>query len=138
MVEILNGADDGPLAGWVIAVAHGLTFVGKPLEPHAGAMTLRPVYGLHCLMQMVQPDPRRPPQLMTIRQVQPFLTYPSIRQVHLPTDAIVVPCESLSRDERRELMKSIAGCEELMGAMRAQEAGIMVAPANTKLPPVRP
>lgn len=129
-VPILNGADSAPLAGWAIVIAHGQTMIGKC----AGVRSLSPVFALTCVMQMVQPDPRRPPQLMTVRQVTPLLTFPTVREIDVPSGAIVVPIEQLSRQERVELARSVDSCEQLILAMRAQESGISIAPAGTKLP----
>jgi len=132
MVDILNGKDEGPLAGWVIACVHGQTMLGLS---HPGY--IEPAYGLVCLMQMVQPDPRQPPQLMTMRNVTPLLTYPHLRRADLPEDALVFKCELLSKQERKDLARSVEACEQLIGAMRAQESGITLAPPGAKLPPMR-
>jgi hypothetical protein len=133
----VNGEDRGPLAGWEIVCAHGQTMIGRRWDTVLpGSRVLDPVYGLTCVMQLVQQSPRHQPQLMTARQAQPLLTFPSLKRVEIPADALCIPCEQLSREERRELAKSIDACEQLIGAMRAQEAGIVVAPAGTKLPPM--
>lgn len=135
--SILNGADTGPLAGWSIVCVQGHTLIGKfDIGRFDGIQHLDPAFALTCVMQMVQPDPRQAPQLMTMRQVTPFLTFPSIRTIDVPLDAIVIPIETLSRKERVELARSVDSCEQLIMAMRAQESGITVAPAGAKLPPM--
>jgi hypothetical protein len=139
MTDILNGADTGPLAGWSIVCVQGHTLIGKHAFYDINQRTIAridPGFALTCVMQMVQPDPRQAPQLMTMRQVMPFLTFPSIREINVPLDAIVIPIETLSRKERVELARSVDSCEQLIMAMRAQESGITVAPAGAKLPPM--
>ena len=130
MTDNFNGADTGPLAGWSIVCVQGHTLIGK----FSDLSRLEPAFALTCVMQMVQPDPRQAPQLMTMRQVTPFLTFPSIRSIDIPFGAIIVPIETLSRKERVELARSVDSCEQLILAMRAQESGISIAPAGTKLP----
>jgi hypothetical protein len=130
VTDVLNGVDTEPLTGWVIVLAHGQTMIGKDV----GGGLLKPVYGLTCAMQMVQRSPQEPPQLMTVRRAMPFLTFASIDEVCVQEDAIFVPCKLLSRSERRELARSIEACDRLMDAMRAQEAGIVLAPAGARLP----
>jgi hypothetical protein len=125
MSDLANGPDRGPLAGWSIVIAHGQTMLGR-LRSRA----LAPVYGLTCVMQMVQQDPRQRPQLMTIRQVMPMLTYPSVREVQITGDALIIPVEQLSSAERRDLAKSVEACDQLIAGMRAQEAGVVLAPAS--------
>jgi hypothetical protein len=125
VTDIVNGADHAPLAGWSIVVAHGLTMLGR-----LNGSRLQPAYGLTCVMQMVQTDPRQRPQLMTVRQVMPLLTYPSIRSVDVIAAALVIPVEQLSTAERRDLAKSVEACDQLIAGMRAQEAGVVLAPAS--------
>lgn len=135
MVELLNGEDKGPLAGWVIVIAHGKTFLGKWSESEP---RLSPAYELVTVMQMVQPDPRQAPQLMTIRQATPVLTFPSLRSVPCAIGTtIVFQIAELSSKERRELAASVEACEQLMGAMRAQESGLVLPPPGAKLPPMK-
>jgi hypothetical protein len=134
--DLLNGADTGPLAGWSIVCVQGYTLIGKVSSLEMHEATLDPAFALTCVMQMVQPDPRQAPQLMTMRQVTPFLTFPSIRSIEIPLGAIIVPIETLSRKERVELARSVDSCEQLIMAMRAQESGITVAPAGAKLTPM--
>jgi len=135
VTEILNGADTSPLTGWVIAIAHGKTLVGLPTsDPESRPpLKLLPVYELIAMMQLVQSRPDQPPQLMTMRQCFPLLTFPSIRVVTVPDNAIVIEVEMLSRQERRELGKAVEGCEHMIGAMRAHDAGIVLAPPGARV-----
>jgi hypothetical protein len=128
MTEIINGADNAPLTGWVIALVHGRTLIGRPKD-----RDLDPVYELQALMQFVQPRPDQPPQLMTMRQVLPLLTYASLRRISLPADAVLIQVASLSKQERRELAKSVEACEQMIGAMRAQESGIVLPPPGSRV-----
>jgi hypothetical protein len=121
--------DTGPLAGWVIAIAHGQTLLGKRVPMRS----LQPVYSLTCAMQFVQQNPRQPPQLMTARQVMPMLTFPSIQWVDVPADAILIEVESLSAKERRELAAGVEACDRLIQAMRAEESGLLLVPPGAKL-----
>jgi hypothetical protein len=130
VVELLNGSGDGPLAGWVIVIAHGVTLIGRP----AGVHDLSPVYQLECGMQVVQPDPIQRPQLMTARRVVPVLTFPTITILSVPPDAIVVSVDTLSTKSRKQLAKSIASCDALIVAMRAEDADISVVPAGMRIP----
>ena len=111
---------------WCIVIANGLTMLGRPKD----ARTLEPVYTLECLMQMVQRDPRQPPQLMTARSVKPLLTFASLRTVTIPPMSTVIPCSDLSTSERRELAGAVDACEQIRAAMRAQESGLVLAPAD--------
>jgi hypothetical protein len=125
-----NDLDTGPLAGWVIIIAQGKTLLGRLSTTDA---TMTPVYELITMMQMVQQDPRQPPQLMTMRQVQPLLTFPGLKSIPSPASGILIPIASLSSKERRELAKSVEACEQLMGAMRAQESGLVLPPPGSRV-----
>jgi hypothetical protein len=133
--EVINGKDDGPLAGWVIAISQGMTFLGDPVSvADAGYLvSLSPIYTLRCEIQLVQPSPRHPPQLMTMRQVLPVLTFPDIRSMDL-RQANIVRIEELSKKDRQELAKAVDSCEQLKAAMRAEASGIVLASPGARLP----
>jgi hypothetical protein len=145
--EVINGKDDGPLAGWVIAISQGMTFLGDPINVADAAgylvsqgttflgdpLSLSPIYTLRCEIQLVQPSPRHPPQLMTMRQVLPVLTFPDIRSMDL-RQANIVRIEELSKKDRQELAKAVDSCEQLKAAMRAEASGIVLASPGARLP----
>jgi hypothetical protein len=135
MVELLNGQDTGPLAGWCIYIAQGKVLLGKPADV---GLSVTPVYELVAMMQMVQRTPQERPQLMTMRQCVPLLTFPSLREISAPQGAIVIHVEALSKKERRELLASVEACEQLIAAMRAQDSGLLLMPPGAKLPPLGP
>jgi hypothetical protein len=116
------------LDGWIIIVSDGITLLGHPRGEW-----LEPVYELQCVMQLVQPDPRAPPQLMTMRNVKPVLTFPSVRRVAMPIGGVRVMLDQLSSKERTELERGVRACDELMAQMRAQESGIVLAPAGARI-----
>jgi hypothetical protein len=118
---------------WVIVIAHGKSFIGR--EGIGGTITgapLSPVYELVTGMQMMQRSPREPPQMVTVRQCLPVMTFASITSLGL-FEGIRIRVESLSDDERKSLAQSVAGCEELVKAMRAAESGILLAPPGTRV-----
>lgn len=138
---------------WVIVIAHGKSFIGREvpvdtardilgvdpatLKPTVIGHTwtkepgLSPVYELVTGMQMVQRSPREPPQMMTVRQCLPVLTFASVRSIAVA--GIRIPVASLSADEQKAIAQSVDGCEQLMVAMRAAESGIVLAPPGSRV-----
>ena len=60
----------------------------------------------------------------------------SIKSLPIPAGAIVTACEELDQDDRRTLHEAASRAGEMVKQGMAQRSGIMLAPANTKLPPV--
>ena len=128
-MTILNGHDEGPLAGWVIAQSNGLTLVGLPITPGVkGDMVLRPV--LNMQQNLAQgPNGGATP----IHPCFPLFLF-AINEVQLPAGAIVIPVASLSKVERDHLAKFVEQGMEIMGQMKAAAMGIQLAKA---VPPAR-
>lgn len=72
-----------------------------------------------------------------MRQVSPLLTFASITRISLPHGGVLIHCTELSVSERRALAAGVAKAEELCQAMRAEESGLVIAPAGTRLPEVK-
>jgi hypothetical protein len=123
-----NGVALDGLDGWVIAVVHGITVVGRHV---AGSDALEPVYSF---VSAMMPNPQG---MQIARHVQPLLSYPSLHRIDLPPGAPVWPVALLSRGERSQLAGLVHACEQLCTAMAAAEAGVVLAPAGVKLPPMR-
>ena len=128
MAEILNGGrDKGALDGWIVVVAHGLTLIGKPQD----GRRLGPVYE-------IKPQLQQSPQgLAFAHLVLPFLLLADVRSVAIPEGAILVECSDLGHEMQKTLSRAILGADEMVRAMRAQASGIALAPAGTKLPPIK-
>ena len=120
MVDILNGADKGPLPGYAIAQTNGLTLIGL-----LTGRTLSPVYELKPGM-MQGPDG----SLNIHHGCFPFALLGSIDGIDLPEGAIVLPITSLSRGERVALAKAVAHGEKMAQALRAAAAGVTLARAT--------
>lgn len=108
-----DASDTGPLAGWVIVQAQGMTLIGRSWSAHK---VLRPVFELKPVMSdrgighMVVP-----------------VWLLGVDELETPAGAIVHPCEELTRSQRVHLLKSVQQAEELSATMRAQDAGITLA-----------
>ena len=106
-----DASDTGPLAGWVIVQAQGMTLIGR-----AQRRALRPVFELKPVMSdrgighMVVP-----------------VWLLGVDELETPAGAIVHPCEELTRSQRVHLLKSVQQAEEMSATMRAQDAGITLA-----------
>lgn len=130
------------LAEWVLIQAEGKSWLGKPSPGWTGAsmaaaeegrrpqlpLRLSPVYEYSLLLV---PTPQGP-------QMQPNLRPPfgcmSVRSLALPGAAIWISIGDLARDEQKVFEQLVHATEEAIGRARAQTAGIVVAPAGTKIP----
>jgi hypothetical protein len=128
-MTILNGHDEGPLAGWVIAQSNGLTLVGLPTYGGEGKIhSLSPV--LHMQQNLAQgPNGGATP----IHPCFPLFLF-AINEVQLPGGAIVIPVALLSKVERDHLAKFVEQGMEIMGQMKAAAMGIQLAKS---VPPAR-
>jgi hypothetical protein len=122
------------LDGWTMHQVEGKTYIGKPQE---GWLTvedprLSPVYEFQF---MAMPTPQG-------MAVQPTLRHPwgcvSIASLTLPRAGIWVALSALADDERKVFGQLVAQYEEGMRQARAAAAGITLAPAGMKLPPMHP
>jgi hypothetical protein len=124
MVDILNGADKGPLAGYVIAQTNGLTLLGL-----LTGRTLSPVYDLKAGMQ------QGPGGSINISHACfPVLLFGSLDEIDLPEGALTIPITSLSRTERAALRAVVENGEKMAQAMRAAAAGVTLA---TTMPAIK-
>jgi hypothetical protein len=113
------------IAGWVIWVVAGRSYIGKPLGPNR----LEPVYEL---LSQTQVGPGTEPgsgKVVISRIVLPFLAMPSIRGIDYVADKIVVQVDALSGKEKDDLATSVADVREMLNALRAQDAGIVLSSA---------
>lgn len=117
MVDLINGADKGPLAGYVIAQVQGLTLIGL-----LTGRTLSPVYDLKAGMQQ---DPRNG-SINIQHACFPVLLFGSIDEIDLPEGALVIPIASLSMGERRALSTAVENGSKMAQAMRAAAVGVTV------------
>ena len=96
-------------------VRNGLT--GEILgETHSLGTEMSPCYEL-----IIQPTPQG-----VSRMVVPLLFFSSSRTVDV-TGLPLVHFDTLATEERRQMMKSIDHCEQMIGKMRAAESGLVLA-----------
>lgn len=115
MVEILNGKrSSDALDGWVIAQTNGLTLVGRRMGD-----TLSPVYEMK---PQIVPHQG---QAMAIHPCVPVWLF-GVNSVTLPSGALVVKVDALSRQDRTELAASVEQAAQMSRGKRARESGIAV------------
>ena len=120
-----NGQDRGPMAGWAVVQTQGVTLLGR-----VAGDKLSPVYELRASLQQVQQG------IAVVHLATPPWLLLSIKSLPIPAGAIVTACEELDQDDRRTLHEAASRAGEMVKQGMAQRSGIMLAPANTKLPPV--
>ena len=119
-----NGRDDGPLAGWAIVQAQGLTVIGRcSLPMHGVERVLAPVFELKPQMAMS-------PQGMQLAHVALPVWLLGIREFEIPQGAIVEACESFTREQRVRLHAAVQQAEAMQEQFRNEGARVVVAPAN--------
>jgi hypothetical protein len=147
MVDIINGRDTAPLAGWVIAQVHGVALIGemrkRPIPTEVLSKTgvvigftpgphgeyLSPVFEMK--PNIVQVD--RAGNQAAIHPCFPLWLL-GVEEIDLPAGALVFPVEKLHPRERKELVDFVKNAEETMKAMKLAHSGISLAHAGTKLP----
>jgi hypothetical protein len=129
VVEILNGNDKGPLAGWAIVQSNGLTLVGKM---NVGPTVLR-VRGV--VAGRSDSDVHTPRTLSPVFEMKPNIAqargganvaihpcFPvwllDVQEIEIPDGAIVVPVESLHKMDREGLASFV---EKMMQNLRAEQ-----------------
>ena len=113
----------GPLAGWAVVQCHGLTMIGRYLSE---IDTLGPVYELK-------------PQLTSTsvgHAVFPMFLL-GVKEIKIPADALIVRCEELSQEQRVRLLNGCQAAAEMTKAFQGDGSSIVVAPAGTRLPPMK-
>lgn len=119
----------GVLAGWVIAQTNGLTLVGKvETKQRTDCRVLSPVFEMKPNLMQGQGGGAAP-----VHHCFPLWLL-AIEEVELPHGALVVSVESLSSRERELLKGFIDGAENILGQMKAANAGILLAKALPKEP----
>lgn len=125
MVDIIPiSGGGGPLAGWVIAQAHGLLLIGR-----RSGRVLGPVFELRAQMQ-------HGPRGIGVQHVALPVWLLGVPSLELPADALAVEVESFSTDQRARLHLACQQAAELAGALRGEEARVMVVPPGVPLPPM--
>jgi hypothetical protein len=119
MNDDVNGT--GPLSGWVIAQVQGLTVIGCMT---LGRDKLRPVFELKPQMQMGREG-------VQIQHVAVPVWLLGVREMDLPHGAVVEPCENFGRGQRVALHRSVQMAEAMGAAIRAQDSGVVLAPAGS-------
>ena len=152
MVELLNGKDDGPLAGWAIVQSNGLTLIGKvtigptvlrirgqvpgmgPSGSDSGAYTPRTLSPVFEMKTNIMQGPRG--ENVAVHPCFPVWLL-GVQEIGVPDGAIVVPVESLHKTDRRGLAKFVEQAEQMMRALRAEQSGIKVARVMPPIPEPR-
>jgi hypothetical protein len=116
MVDIVNGKNDGALAGWAIVSVGAVTLIGKQIL----GGTLEPVYELKAALVQTPNGPGIAHQCFPLWLLD-------VRHVTVPNGALVVPVESLSRDARKRLANAVRGAEEFQQGIRVADSGISLA-----------
>ena len=109
--------NNGQGSQWFIAIA-GRMLVAKATGRITGeSEECSPVYEL-----IVQPT-----QQGVSRMVVPALFFSSERTMMIHASVPRIPFDTLNKQERRQMMKSIEHCEQMIGKMRAAESGLVLA-----------
>ena len=134
MVELLNGKDDGPLAGWAIVQSNGLTLIGKVVASPPMLMVTGPRSGEVVSYCRLAPVFEMKTNIMQGPRGENVAVHPcfpvwllGVQEIDVPDGAIVVPVESLHKTDRRGLAKFVEQAEQMMRALRAEQSGITVA-----------
>lgn len=120
----MNG--QGKMTGWVIAILGERALVGRQREGE-----LSPVFDLRSGIQLGPQGQLGRPCIAA-----PVLGFASIKSLPLPNGAILIPVVELSRDDQRAIEQAVAMGAEIQSKMLAVDAGILIAPSGTKLPPM--
>jgi hypothetical protein len=118
--------DSNALSGWAIVCTGGRTMIGRTHGFLDGLPArLEPVYDAQLGMT---PDPRGS-SVHRVVFIAPLFGM-SVASVDIPAGALVVPCEALTLEERRQLAKGVEMAEQIVTATKAQAAGIVIAGAR--------
>ena len=144
MVELLNGKDDGPLAGWAIVQSNGLTLIGKVVASPPMLMVTGPRSGEVVSYCRLAPVFEMKTNIMQGPRGENVAVHPcfpvwllGVQEIDIPDGAIVVPVESLHATDRRGLAKFVEQAEEMMRGLRAEQSGIKVARVMPPIPEPR-
>lgn len=96
---------------------------GATLLGHLRGLRMSPVYALN-----VDVRPGAKPGMLTINYFcTPLLMLSSLQSVDLTGSPILIPCEQLSREERKRLRNAVTHADEAIRQLRAADAGVMLA-----------
>ena len=115
-----NGSDTGPLAGWAIVQANGLTLIGRMKLDGA---RLSPVFELKPQMAMGQ-------QGMQIAHVALPVWLLGVEELEIPQGAIIESIGSFTREQRVRLHHACEQATQLPEQMRNEGSRVVLAPAN--------
>ncbi len=101
-----------------LVLAHGRVLIGRD-----AAGVLHDPAELHGAVQ-VHPTGPGSADVRVARVVQPIEGLVSI--VRLEVEGPRIPLADLSRDEQRDIERHYDACQEMLGALRAQQAGIVL------------
>ena len=124
-MTILNGADTGPLAGWVLAQAQGMKLIGK-VEMRGDARWLCPV------LEMQPNLAQQGEGLVPVYPCFPVFLCP-ITELELPDGAIVKSVETFSKLHRQLLEKFVDQGLGRIEDLRVASSGIAVAKSMPRL-----
>lgn len=111
-----------PLHDWTIYRTHGHDYLG-----HSRVAYFE-------LVALAVQSPRGP---ALVHQVRPILCpLASVKSLRLSCEFEAVRFAELDPSERKQLLAGIEACEAAMRAQHAAQAGVLVAPAGAKLPPI--
>jgi hypothetical protein len=119
-MDLINGKDTGPLAGYAIVPMQGITLLGL-----LTGQTLSPVYELKCIMQPGREG------VQIAHACFPVLLLASIEEIDVPDGSLVIRVETLSRTERQSLAAGVENGAQMVRVMRASAAGVTLA---TRMP----
>lgn len=115
---------------WVIAMVGARDLIGRTAgaDPtHAGKQMLSPVF---LLVTNLLNGPQG--QVAVARQILPLFLLESVDRIAIPADSPMIQIIKLAPEEQKQLA-------ELLERVRvAKSTGLVIPPANTKIPPFRP
>ena len=117
----MNGVSKSEPQEIVLAFAHGLVLVGRRrrgLTPE-GADRLEPVFQFNA--QLVQQGG----QAGVVYRAYVPLFLESVRSLHLPREAEVIPVEQLDERDRRNVLAAYREADTAAASMRAAKAGVL-------------
>jgi hypothetical protein len=118
---------------WLICLLGSRTLVGLRVEADPRQITLSPVYEIQTQIGM---GPNGAPVQVTA--LQPVGGFLSIKEVKLPAPpvSVIVPVTDLDRVEQAWIHAQVKDVQDRIRKEMASRAGITIAGAGTKLPPI--
>lgn len=113
------------LEGYALALVGGVWFIGKVTED---SQHLDPAYEAHVRWMS---DERG--NFGVLREATPIMGSTKFRRVDISQSANGYLCSEMTGKERESWARAIQDCEGIIQAIRTAEAGIVLAPADSKL-----